>query len=127
MRTSGYLVVAATYVAAALITFEIIARFGLDQEGLPMIMAAIVATNVGALLWHRRSPTSSLRQVKLGLGLALLATAVAFALVFQAATGRLTFPEVTIPIAAVGSFAFPYFITGALWKALTEARRGKQP
>jgi hypothetical protein len=126
MRASGYLVVAATYVAAALITFEIIARFDLDQEGLPMIMAAIVATNVGALLWHRRSADSPLRQVKLGLGLALLVSAVAFALVFQAATGRLTFPEVTIPIAAVGSFAFPFFITGSLWKALTQAGQAKR-
>ena len=127
MRISGYLAVAASFVAVALVAFEIIARLDVDHDHLALIMAALVATQVGVVLWHRRSPGSSEREVKLGLALTLLATAVPFMLAFQAVTSRLVFPEIIIPIAAGGCFGFPFAIVGPLWRSLAKARAAKDP
>ena len=88
MRASGYLVVSVTFAAVALLALVVIARLGLEQQSLAFVIAAIVASQVGVLLWHRRSPGSSQRSVKLGLGLVLLATVVPLALVVQVAARR---------------------------------------
>jgi hypothetical protein len=72
-----------------------------------LVIAAIVASHVGAIVWHRQSPATPEQSVKLGLGVMLSVTAVAFALIFQAASGRLVYPEVIVPIAAIGRFLFP--------------------
>jgi hypothetical protein len=83
-----------------------------------MVAAAIVASQVGAVLWHRRDPSAAERSVKLGLGAVLSVTAVAFSLIFQATSGWLTYPEVVVPIAAIGCFAFPFAVVGPIWKSL---------
>lgn len=54
-------------------------------------------------------------------------TAVAFTLIFQAVSGWLTYPEVTVRIAAVGCFVFPVRGGGAdLERALQGKSAGEQ-
>ncbi len=118
MRASGYLVVMIIFVVVALLAYAIIRVVDWDANDLALVVAAIVASQVGALIWHRQSPASSERSVKLGLGAVLLVSAGAFALIFQAITGWLTYPEITIPIAAIGCFVFPSAVVGPIWKAL---------
>jgi hypothetical protein len=54
----------------------------------------------------------------------LSVTAVAFTLAFQAMSGWLAYPEVTVPIAAIGCLVLPFAVVGPVWKALS---KGKPP
>jgi hypothetical protein len=118
MRLSGHLIVVATFVAVASLAFAVIALLGVEQKTLATIVAAIAATQVGVLLWHRQAPTAALGAVKVRLGLLLGATVGPYLLALQALTGQLAYPEVTIPIAVAGCFGFPFVLVGTLWKAL---------
>lgn len=122
MRATGYLLVAGGFVIVALLAYAVIRAVGWDARDFALVAAAIVASQVGALLWHRQSPTSSERSVKLGLGTVLSVTAVTFTLVFQAISGWLAYPEVTVPIAAIGCFIFPFAVVGPVWKGLTKSK-----
>jgi hypothetical protein len=124
MRATGFLLVAMVFVATALLAYAVILAAGWEAHDFALVPAAIVASQFGALVWHRQAPATAERSVKLGLGTVLSVTAVAFALVFQAVSGWLTYPEVTVPIAAVGCFAFPFAVAGPVWKALS---KGKPP
>jgi hypothetical protein len=122
MRVTGFLIVAGTFVAAALLADVIIRAIGWEARDYALVGAAIVASQVGAIVWHRQGPGTPERSVKLGLGAVLSVTAVAFALIYQALSGWLAYPEVVIPIAAVGCFVFPFATVGPMWKALSKGR-----
>jgi hypothetical protein len=123
MRATGFLTVAGTYIAVALLAYAVIRAVGWEARDFALVAAAILASQVGALVWHRQSPGSSERSVKLGLGTVLSVTAVAFTVVFQAISGWLAYPEVTVPIAAVGAFVFPFAVVGPVWKALSHRKQ----
>ncbi len=122
MRASGYLIVAFTFVAVALIASAVIRLAGWEAQDFALVAAAIVASQVGAVVWHRQSPGSEERRVKLGLGVVLSITALAFTLAYQAITGSLSFPEAIIPIATIGCFVFPFAVVGPLWKSLSKVK-----
>ena len=108
MRSSGVLIVASTFIAMAIVASWVIRVAAWEEQDFALVAAAIVASQVGAVVWHRQSPASAERRVKLGLGIALSVTALVFSLTYQAATGWLRFPEVVIPIATIGCFVFPF-------------------
>jgi hypothetical protein len=120
MRPTGFLMVAMIFVAVALFTYTVIRAVGWEARDFALMVAAIVATQVGTVVWYRQAPATPEYLVKLGLGAVLSGTALVFALIFQAISGWLTYPEVTIPIAVVGCFAFPFAIVSQTWKALSK-------
>src|ERR1700690_1907306 len=120
MRVTGFFVVICSYNAVGLTTCAVIHFAGWKDQDLALIIAAIVATQAGIFVWHRQAPNSQVGSVKLGLGIVLSITAVVFASVLQAVSSWLLYPEVTIPIAASGSIAFPFAIGGPMWKALDQ-------
>jgi hypothetical protein len=122
MRATGFLLVAVVFIAVSLLTYAIIRAVDWKAHDFALVAGAIVSSQIGVLVWHRQSPTSSEPSVKLGLGALLSVTAMAFTLIFQAVSGWLTYPEVTAPIAAVGCFVFPFIIVGPLWKSLTKRK-----
>jgi hypothetical protein len=122
MKVWGYVVVAASFVATALIAYAIIRAVKPDSPDLALVVAAIVATQVGVVLWQRQDAKAPLLRVKLGLGALLSGTAVLFTLAMQAVASWLPYPEVTTPIAAVGCFVFPFALVGPLWQALSKNR-----
>lgn len=122
MRATGYLMVMVVFVAVALLSYGFIRAAGWDANDFALIAAAIVASYLGALIWHRQSPATSERSVKLGLGIVISITAVVFAMIFQAVAGWLTHPDVVIPIAAIGCFIFPFAVTGPVWRALCKQK-----
>jgi F0F1-type ATP synthase membrane subunit a len=122
MRVSGFIAVAVVFVAVALLAYAVINAVGWDARDFALVAAAIVASQVGAIVWHYQAPATPERSVKLGLGVVVSATAVVFALVFQAISGWLTYPEVTVPIAAIGCFVFPFAVVGPVWKAFSKSR-----
>jgi len=124
MRSTGFLLVAVVFVAVALLAYAIILAGGWEAHDFALVAAAIAASQVGALVWHRQAPASAERSVKLGLGVVLSVTAVAFTLIFQAVSGWLAYPEIIVPIAAIGCFVFPFAVVGPVWRALS---KGKPP
>ena len=120
MRTTGFLLVAIVFVAVALLAYAVILAVGWEAHDFALVAAALVASQVGAFVWHRQAPASAERSVKLGLGAILSVTAVVFTLIFQAISGWLAYPEVTIPIAAIGCFVFPFAVVGPVWKGLSK-------
>ena len=120
MRATGYLQVAVVFVAVALLTYAIIRAVGWEAHDFSLVAAAIVASQVGAFIWHRQAPASTEWSVKLGLGVVLSVTAVAFTLTFQAISEWLAYPEITVPIAAIGCFVFPFAVVGPIWKGLSK-------
>ena len=89
MRATGFLLVTGVFVAVALLAYAIIRAVGWEARDFALVAAAIVASQVGAVVWHRQAPASAERSVKLGLGAVLSVTAVAFTLIFQAVSGWL--------------------------------------
>jgi hypothetical protein len=122
MRATGFILVAAVFVAVALLAYAVIRAVGWEAHDFALVAAAIVASQAGAVVWHRQAPGSAERSVKLGLGAVLSVTAVAFTLIFQAVSGWLAYPEVTVPIAAVGCFVFPFAVIGPVWKSLSKRK-----
>ena len=127
MRTTGFLLVAFVFVAVALLAYAIILAVGWEAHDFALVAAAIVATQVGAVVWHRQAPGTAERSVKLGLGTVVSVTAVAFTLIFQAVSGWLAYPEVTVPIAAIGCFVFPFALVAPLWKSLSKSKWPNSP
>jgi hypothetical protein len=124
MRALGFLIVAGAFVVGALLADAIIRAIGLGARDFALVVGAIIGSYVGAIVWHRQSPGTSPSSVKLGLGAVLSITAAGFALIYQAIGGWLAYPEVVIPIAAIGCFVFPFAVVGPIWKALSA---GKPP
>jgi hypothetical protein len=122
MRATGYLVVAGTFVVAALLAYAVIRAIGWQAHDFALVVAAIVSTQAGAIIWHRQDPNATVASVKLRLGMLLSVTCLVFTLAFQATSGWLRYPEVTAPIATLGCFLFPYALVGSMWKALSQAR-----
>ena len=126
MRFTGYLAVIGTFIGVALITYGVIRMVGWDATDFALLAGAIIATQVGTWLWHREAPHAPERSVKMALGMLLSVTAVVFAVVFQAISGWLEYPEIVIPIAAIGCFAFPFLAVGSLWKAFSAGKASEQ-
>jgi hypothetical protein len=124
MRVSGFLMVVATFVAMAMLEDTAIRVAGWGARDFALIVAAIISNHVGVVIWHRQAPATSEQSVKLGLGAVLAVTAVVFTLIWQAISGWLEYPEVVVPLTAIGCFVFPFAVVGSLWKALA---KGKKP
>src|SRR5262245_42813238 len=98
MRASRYPLVVAAFVVAASLTHRILLWLSWGDPALALVVAAIIGSQVGIVLWHREAPKTPLPTVQLCLGVTLSITALLFSLAFQFLTGWLTYPEVTIPI-----------------------------
>ena len=120
MKTSGYIIVAVLYIVVALAAFAVTRALGVENSSLPLILAALAGTTLGVAIWRHQSPESPLSHVKLGLGLTLAITAAALSLVLQKLGGWQKYPEIAIPIGAVGCFVYPYIAAKRTWDALSK-------
>lgn len=122
MRASGFLMVVVLFVAVALLADAVIRASGWDAQDFALIAAGIVGSQVGAIIWHRQAPATMERTVKRGLGVVLSVTSVVFILIYQAISGWLAYPEVIVPLTAIGCFVYPFAVVGPLWKALSKGK-----
>lgn len=123
MRPIVGVVTVASAGTTAVLALLVIRAVGYSGTSLAFVAAAIVGTSA-ALFVHHRSPTAELStRIKAQIGVMLAVTAGGVGGLVQAVSGLFVFPEVVLPIAAVGSFLFPWAIAGTLWKALEQQRR----
>ncbi len=108
---------ALAYVGTAAIAFGLARALGFQQLTLAFVVAAIVGANVGPY-YHRRRPNAELTaRSKAQLGAVLFGAALVSGLALQLLIGGMVQPEIVIPIAALGSFAFPFAVSQSMWKA----------
>lgn len=120
MKPSGYAIVAGIYVVVALVGYAVTRSFHVENSSIALILGAFAGTSVGVAVWHRQSPTSPLSQVKLGLGVTLAITAALLALVLQITMRWQRYPEIAIPVAVAGCFAYPFIAAKRTWDALSK-------
>jgi hypothetical protein len=127
MKASELLRAAVVHVAVLVLALVVIAKLAVDDADFGWIAAAVVATFVGALSFHRRHPEKASLAAKATLGAVLAVLAVVEALVVLQCFWRWTpHPEVIIPIVAAGTFVFPVVIFNSVQKSLEKARTRKR-
>jgi hypothetical protein len=113
------------FLVGGLITFAIIRAIGKGSPELAFVMGAVLGTQVAAVVHHRQSGTTNSLAVKLSLGLALAVGAIVLGSILHVIFSPFEYPEISIPIAAVGSFVFPFVLFDTMWKTLSKAKTSK--
>jgi hypothetical protein len=108
------------------LTYAIIAALHVGDVNLSLVIGSILGALIGALLYHRRESATAPFSVKASVGLTMAILCVIQSLLFQALWGWQKFPEVSIPIGAVGSFVFPFVLYGTIQKAMVKEKAGKR-
>lgn len=125
MKPSELFIVGLAYVVGVTVAYAVIGAFDGDMN-LALGMGAILGTQIGALLYHRREPAAAPFSVKASVGLLMAVLCVLQSLLFQALWGWLEYPELSIPIGAVGTFVFPFVLYGTMQKAMVKPQAGKR-
>jgi len=117
MKLNELPLIAAGHLLAFAGAAAIITLMDAGDPGYAFIIAASVGALMSAGLYHRRQPQQAPFKVKAQAGLVLLVMAVIAGLASQWLLQWMKYPDVLIPISAVGSFAFPWAVFGAMCKA----------
>ncbi len=125
MKPSELFIVGIVYIIGVTLAYVILTALGGDMN-LALGMGAILGTQIGAWLYHRRVSATAPFSVKASAGLLMAILCVLQSLLFQAMWRWLRYPEVSIPIGAVGTFVFPFVLYGTMQKALVTAKAGKR-
>src|SRR5262249_4260849 len=113
----------AAFTVGAVVTYLVIRLLQSDMTFLSLVIGAVVGTQAGLIMYHRQPGASLTSQLKLRLGVVVAITGVVLSLIMQATIRWFRFPEVSIPIGAVGCFVFPFVLSDTLWKALEKGKR----
>jgi len=120
LKPAGHAIIACVFAVAALVTYAIMQAVHIDphrqQTSLALIVASLAATSLGAAIWRREAPDTPLMRVQALLGATLAVTSVAVSLAMQWAARWMAYPEIAIPVAAVGCFVYPFFGTKRVWE-----------
>lgn len=111
-----------SFFIGAAVTFAAIRLIGKGSPELAFVVGAILGTQLATVAHHRQPQATASAGTKLGLGVALGAAALIFGLLAHVAFRPYTYPDVSIPMAVVGSFVFPFVLFDTMWKALSKHR-----
>src|SRR4051812_24754561 len=84
---------------------------GWDQPQMAQIAAAVMGTFGGAYGYHHRGGTSPM-MAKTIIGMVMAALCVVEGLIAQHFLGLFKLPDISIPIAGIGTFFFGFFMFG---------------
>jgi hypothetical protein len=112
------LLAAVGFCVSAALALALIRNFQFGDDPMAMIVGATVGTQVGVIAHSRQPGARATRAAKTWLAAVLAAMAIAFGLAVQFAFTGFEYPEITLPMSAIGSFVFPYAIFGSTWRAL---------
>jgi hypothetical protein len=106
------------------VTFAVIRMVGKGSPELAFVVGAVLGTQLAAVVHHRTPGAASSSRVKAAIGVALACGVVVLGAVLHLAFAPFEFAWVSIPIAAVGAFVFPFVLFDTMWNALTKKRNG---
>ena len=124
MKPGELLIVGLAYVIGVSLAYAIIASFDGDMN-IALGIGALLGAEIGAWLYHRRESAAAPFVVKASVGGLMAILCVLQSILFQALWEWLKYPEVSIPIAAVGTFGFPFALFGTMQKAMLKTKTGK--
>ncbi|MBC8371989.1 MAG: hypothetical protein H8E53_00215 [Planctomycetes bacterium] len=120
MKVTVLIVSVVSCVIGGAATFAVIQWIGKGSSELAFVIGAIVGTQAGAIIHYRQKGAKSSLAVKAKLGLAVGGANVVFGVVLHYAIAPFAYAEVTIPLAAVGGFVFPFVLFDTMWNALSK-------
>lgn len=122
MKTRVFVLTAVIYVLIVLASWAVIRWIQSDKTWIPQVVGGIAGSQVAGYLRSRQKTARSQAGFKAGIGVLLAILCACLSL-----TLRLweRYPEVEIPIAAIGTFFFPLVLVGTIEKALERAPRDK--
>ena len=122
MKPSELLIVALVHIAGVTFTYLILSNSQPQNTDFSLGLGAILGSEIGAALYHRREPSTAPFSVKASVGLLMVILCVIQGLLFQALWGWFKYPAISIPIGAVGTFVGPFLLFGTMQKAMTKGR-----
>ena len=126
MKASELFLAAVAHVVGLAVTLLVVAKMQVGDPGVAWVVAAILGTMIGAFSYHRRHPDKASPAEKATLGAVLAVLSVVGAFVVLSFWQFTPFPDVVIPITAVGSFGFPFVLFGTAQSSLEKARAAKR-
>ena len=116
MENKELLMTAISHLGSFAIGAGIIYYFQVGDASLALIIGAIFGTQVAAIQYHRRIPDPAPAKVKATAGIVLAVMAIFAGVISQFMLEWMPLPEVTLPIAAIGSFIFPFVLFNSMQK-----------
>jgi hypothetical protein len=110
MKPIVLVVAVAAYFAAAALTFAVIRWLDSDDVDLSLGVGAIAGAQFSAIMHGRIRGLTSTRSTKAMVGAALSLSAVVFGHALHQWLGAFEDLGVSIPLAAIGSFIFPFIL-----------------
>jgi hypothetical protein len=128
MKAKELVWTALAYVVSIAVGIPLLWKFWPGHVELAWALAAIVGTNVAAMFYHRRLAEKAPLSAKAVAGAVLAACAVPTGLLAHVLLHPFKFVEVSIPIATIGSFVFPFVLFGTMQQAYSKQHQtnGKQ-
>jgi hypothetical protein len=123
MKTTTLAIAALVFIGAALVTFAIVRWLEIDAAELAFVVGGVLASQIAAVIHYRTPGSKNTVGVKVTLGVVLAIAALAFGLILNALFSPFKFAEISIPIATLGVFAFPFAVFGTTWNALSKSKR----
>jgi hypothetical protein len=123
VKTFSLVIAGLSFLAAAAITLAVIRGLDVGDDPLTFDVGAIVGAQAGAIIHAREKDAVASTRVKLTLGGVLAVVALVFGLVVHFAVRGLKYPEITIPIASVGSFVFPFALFNTMFNAMRQSKK----
>ncbi len=120
MKAACYVSAILAFIVGGGITFAVVRWLGKGSPELAFVVGAVLGTQMAAVV-HRRSPGAvSAPGVKAGVGAAMALSTILLGTLMHALWKPFDYPEISIPIAVVGTFVFPFVLFDTMWNALSK-------
>ena len=126
MKAKELFIVAAVHLFGFSVAATVIHLFRVGDPGLALVVGACAGSGAAAMLYHRRVSERALFSVKAAAGGVLSGMAIIAGLSSQGLLRWMNYPDVVIPISAIGSFFFPFAIFGTMQKAYKQKESHKK-
>ena len=118
MKPSVLAAAIASFLLGGAATFAITRWLGKGSPELMFVVGAVLGTQLAAVAHHRVPGATSSLGVKAAVGGMLAVAAVVLGIGMHLTYSPFSYVEVSVPIAVIGSFVFPFVLFGGMWKAL---------
>lgn len=102
------------------ITFGVIRWLDKGSPELAFVVGAVLGIQLAVIAHHRHPGASSSSRVKARVGAALAVSTILFGVALHFGWKAFEYPEISIPIAVVGTFFFPFVLLDTMWNALAK-------
>ena len=119
MKPAVVVIAVVSFFLSGGVTFAIVRWLGKGSPELAFVVGAIVGTELAAVVHHRNPGATNSAGVKALIGAALAMSTVVLATLLHLVVAPFEYPQISIPIAVVGTFVFPFVLFDTMWKALS--------